>query len=171
MPTLYIANCSKQRHDFVYRIAEETAARRQQIPPGGQITIYQPNAPLEILRSIVDQHAKYGLIDVAEIDRRKPFVGVCFSLDKPIKVEKIMYADEHNADVLADVSVEARKLSAAALHDSIDKATEGAGRLEGIEIEVIEQNNPGVAGLNETVEVSRQPREPSTTRRGRKRGA
>lgn len=155
MPTLYIANASKQKHDFIYRIPEENNVRRQQIQPGSQIVIYQPNAPQNVLSMIVDQHKAYGLVDVADIDRSKPFVGLCYCFDKPIKVEKIMYADEHNAGVLQETSQEARKMSAAALHAAIERVTEGGAKLESLELEVVEQNGSTEPGLNERVEVSR----------------
>lgn len=171
MPTLYVANASKQKHDFIYRVPEETSLRRQQIPAGGQITVYQPNAPIEVLRTIIDQHARYGLVDVADIDRRKPFVGVCYSLDKPIKVDKIMQADEHNAGVLQQASQEARKLSAAALHNAIDRATEGAVKLESLELEVVEQNGPTEPGLNERVMVHRDGEDAPPPRRNTRRKA
>lgn len=169
MPTLYVANASKQKHDFIYRVPEETSVRRQQIPAGGQIAVYQPNAPIEVLRAIVDQHLKYGLMDVAEIDRRKPFIGICYRFDKPINVEKIMQADEHNSDVLQELSQENRKLSAAALHSAITQATGNAVKVESLELEVVEQNGPTEPGLNERVIVSREEGEPP--RRGRPRKA
>jgi hypothetical protein len=170
MPTLYVANASKQKHDFIYRIPEETSVRRQQIPPGGQIVVYQPNTPADVLKVIIDQHTRYGLMDIAEIDRRKPFVGICYRLDKPIQVEKIMQADEHNAGVLQEASQEARKLSAAALHNAIDRATEGAAKLESLELEIVEQNGRSEPGLNETVIVSRDPNDvnPAPSRRRRR---
>lgn len=170
MPTLYIANASKQRHDFIYRIPEESAPRRQQIPAGGQIVVYQPNASMEVLSVIVDQHLRYGLMDVAEIDRRKPFIGLCYRFDKPINVEKIMQADEHNSDVLDEQSLDARKLSAAALHGAITEATGGAANIESLELEVVQQNGAGQPGLNERVIVSR-PEEPPRPSRGRPRKA
>lgn len=170
MPTLYVANASKQKHDFIYRIPEETSVRRQQIAPGAQIVVYQPNATLEVVKAIVDQHAIYGLVDVAEIDRRKPFVGLCYRFDKPINVEKIMQADEHNSGVLERESQEARKLSAAALHNAIERATEGAVRIENLELEVVQQNGNSEPGLNETVSVTRDASE-QPPRRGRPRKA
>lgn len=170
MPTLYIANASKQKHDFIYRIPEESNVRRQQIQPGSQIVIYQPNAPQNVLNMIIDQHKAYGLVDVADIDRSKPFVGLCYCFDKPIKVEKIMYADEHNAGVLQETSQEARKMSAAALHAAIERATEGGAKLESLELEVVEQNGSTEPGLNERVEVTRDGADGGAKRgRGRPR--
>ena len=67
-----------------------------------------------------------------------------------------MYADEHNAGVQQEVSAEARKLSAAALHQAINRANEGTGlTLKGLGLDVVEQNGPTEAGLNESVTVSR----------------
>ena len=169
MPTLYVANCSKQRHDFTYRVPEEVAVRRQQIMPGSQTAIYQPNVPMEIIRAIIDQHARYGLVDVNEIDRRKAFTGLCYSLDKPIKVEKFMYVDETNSSALQDASLEARKVSAAALHDILEKVTEGKGKLESLEFEVVEQNKDNEAGINEILSVSRDNSATPTPPRGRGR--
>lgn len=169
MATLYVANISKQRHDFAYRVPEENMPRRQQIMPGSQTTIYQPDASFAVLKAIVDQHTGYGLIDAATIDTRKPFIGLCYSFDKPIKVEKYMYGDEHNKKVLTQVSQDARKHSAAALHDSITRATEGAATIEALDIEVVEQNDSRTEGLNEILTVSRTdevaPRRRPQTRR------
>lgn len=172
MATLYVANCSKQRHDFTYRIPEETAIRRQQIMPGSQIAVYQQNAPMEVLKAVLEQHIRYGLVDVAEIDRRKAFTGLCFSFDKPIKVEKFMYVDETNSSALQDASLEARKISAAALHDVLERVTEGASKLESLEFELVEQNKPNDPGINEVLSVSRSGDNPApTTRRSRGRKA
>lgn len=172
MPTLYVANASKQRHDFIYRIPEEVGVRRQAIDPGSQIVVYQPNAGAPTIKAIIDQHRNYGLTDVAEIDRRRPFVGLCYQLDKPIKVEKIMYADEHNSEVLTGLSQEARQAAAAALHGSIskevEKATGGVGRLEALEVELVEQNGSDEPGLNEVMSVS-QDQQPRQAKRGRPR--
>jgi hypothetical protein len=169
MPTLYVANASKQRHDFIYRIPEETAVRRQQIQPGGQITVYQPNAAPEVVSAIIDQHKKYGLVDVAEIDRRKEFVGLCYCIDKPIKVEKFMYAEESNSDVLTKASEEARQLSAAALHNALEMATEGGAKIESLELEIVQQNGKNEPGLNEIMQVSRNIESPTPRPRGRPR--
>jgi hypothetical protein len=168
MPTLYIANTSKQKHDFVYRIPEENGTKRQLIPAGGQITVYQAGATSEVLKSIIDQHLQYGLIDVADIDRRKPFVGLCYRFDKPIDVEKIMHADEHNAGVLTQISQEARKLSAVAAHAKIN---EDANLVDGFELEIVEQNRKGDPGINETVTVTRDGADPAPRGRGRPRKA
>lgn len=157
MPALYIANASKQPHDFIYWVPESATPRRQRIPAGGQIRVYKDEIAMELVNSIVSQHQRYGMVRANEIDRTKPFVGLCYDVDRPVKVDKIMYADEHNAGVLQEASAEARKLSAGALHDAITRATEGTPlTLQNLDLEVVEQNGPTEAGINEVVTVSRE---------------
>ena len=171
MPDLYVANCSKQRLDFIYRVPEKEGTRRQMIPPGGQERIYQAGMQPEVLDAIVSQHERYGMVRASEIDRRKPFVGLCYEIDKPIRVEKIMYADEHNAGVLTEISAEARKLSAAALHDAIERGAGQSAQLNSVGFEIVEQNGKTEPGMNEIVSVTRDPsRSANTPRRGRKAG-
>jgi hypothetical protein len=170
VPKLYIANATKQNFDFIFWVSEVPQPRRQKIPAGGQIMVYQDNMTLEQINSIVKQHERYGLTRVSEIDRRKPFVGLCYDIDRPVKIEKILYADEHNAGVLQDVSMEARKLSAGALHDAILRATDRSPlTLQGLDMEVIEQNGPTESGLNEVVSVNRDNSAPPRAPRSRLR--
>ena len=167
MPTMYVANMSKQRFDMIYAVPDEARPRRQSIAPGSQIVVYQKDAALPVINSIVNHFRIYGMIDVSEIDRTKPFVGLCYSFDKPVKVEKIMYADEHNSGVLSAASQEARELSARALHNAIEKTTEGAMPLNALELEVIEQNSPDDNGMSQKIVVEKDPNQSSKSRRGR----
>ena len=153
MPTLYIANTTKQPSDFVYRLPEETSIRRQKIEAGGQQLIYAKDATMQQISAIIEHHLIYGLTDVTKIDQRKPFIGLCYSIDKPINVEKIMYVDEHNIDVQNNVSAEERQTTAAAIQASLNNATRGAGRVENLELEVVEQNSDDQPGLNEVVVI------------------
>ena len=43
MPSLYVANASKQPQDFLYWVPEGKAPLRQKIPAGGQAQIYKPD--------------------------------------------------------------------------------------------------------------------------------
>ncbi len=108
MTKMYIANGSTQYHDFVYSLPESPAHRRQQIPPGGQIQISGDLNPIQV-DSIVEQHRIYGMVRVSEVDRTKPFVGLCYELDKPIRLEKIANIIEHNRGVLVKRGEEIRR--------------------------------------------------------------
>lgn len=168
MPTLYIANTSKQHFDFIYLMPESTQIRRQHIPAGGQVLIHKAGLNLDEVNSIVDQHVRYGLTRVSEIDTRRAFIGLCFDIDRPVAVEKIMYADDQNQDILEKASVEARTLSAGALHTALSRAAAGGPTtVQEVEIEVVEQNSAVEAGLNEITTVTRDPGAPVPLRSNR----
>lgn len=172
MPTLYVANTTKQAHEFVYRLPEDHQAKKVMIKAGSQQVIHAPGIPLDVASAIVAQHERYGLTDVAEIDRRKPFIGLCYRFDKPINVEKIMQADEHNFDVLEGVSLDARKTAAAAALNKIGGEYSGGAQVESVEFEVVAQNGRHESGLNEIVVASRgTPSENAPRPRGRPRKA
>lgn len=177
MANLYVANLTKQRRDFFYRVPEELQPRRQMIEPGQQILIYRRDAAPEIVSNIIKQHEKYGLIDIKEIDRRKPFVGLCYS-DRPIPMQKFMYADEHNMALAEQRSGEERRLTGAALAKAIDNVTRrGDPRLDALDIDLLEQNGPTEPGINERVsyrregQASRTDEAEASVARRRRRGA
>src|SRR6516164_2926384 len=97
MPELYIGNVSKQVQQFSYRSPERPGVIVQTIPIGGQIRV-SPNGqhidlnPIEI-DAILAQHRAYGIVDVDDIDtKQSPFSGVCYSIGKPISVDKLRRA-------------------------------------------------------------------------------
>lgn len=151
---LYIANCTLQHHDFLYRVPgeEDRRTHMQKIEAGGQIVVYRDET-YEVLQGIVDQHLRYGLIDASKIDQTKPFIGLCYSFDKPIPVEKFMYANDHNMGVLEEFGREVRAVQTAATGKALEDIV-GPQALTSFETQVIEQNNLDT-GLNEGVEFVR----------------
>lgn len=170
MAILYVANTSKQHHDFVYRVPEDLhKIHHQKIMIGEQIKIHKEASP-EILGAIVEQHTRYGLIEASEVDRSKPFMGLLYQFDKPIDVNKFMYADEHNAGVLIEQGQMIRKEAAAALHQKIEENIDG--QVLNLQTEVVEETKDTDRGLNEVVEVNRDPSALAArqSRRDRRRG-
>ena len=96
MGKMYVANCTSQVQDFQYRLPESGKVFKQTIPIGQQI---QVSGDLNVLhiQAIIEQHAKYSMVAVHEIDRTKPFIGLCYNLDKPVDMEKVRRALVHNA--------------------------------------------------------------------------
>jgi len=141
MAKLYIANCTKQVQDFLFKIPEQTVINpyKVSIPIGGQALIYKDTTH-DILDFIVEQHLKYGLLPVSEIDRSKDFIGMCFQFDKPIDVDKIKIAMSHNDNQAELRSYEQRKIAAMALSNRIDETLVGSeDKLNSIEMEITEQ--------------------------------
>jgi hypothetical protein len=161
MATLYIANCMKQTYEFIYRVPGEDMQTLRKlntvtIPPGAQARIHG-EASLSVLEAIVEQHRHYGLIPVSEIVRTKEFVGICFSFDKPVPIDQLQYAVEHNDGVLFDRGTQQREDAAIV----VDQALEGTiGRaidqpLRAVEIEVLEDSD--APRLASGLRVSRDP--------------
>lgn len=123
---MYIANCSNQNQEFIYRLPEAPAPRMQPIPIGRQVEI-SGDLTTKDIEAIIHQHARYGLVSVSDIDRTRPFTGLCWS-DKPISVDKIKRLWLHNQGVLTERGKEQREAAAVATMEKIEQETPGALR-------------------------------------------
>jgi len=81
---LYVANCSKQEHDFTYMLIENPRPFHHKIRAGAQMEI---NGSLEEIDHIIKQHSIYGMMEVGKV--QKGFGGICYRLNKPISVDAI----------------------------------------------------------------------------------
>lgn len=157
---IYIANCSRQVVDFSCRVPEIKGLIRQQIQPFSQIRAVSDDLNVKQIEAIIKQHDKYGMINVTEIDRTKAFVGLCYSLDKTINVDKIRSAHHRNQSVLTAKGEQQRIEAAVAVAQQIDNKSGGA--MTSVEVEILETNedkrNPLLEGvaLNENVRVDRE---------------
>ena len=149
---LIIANCTQQNHDFLYRTIESKSVRMQPIPIGGQAVI-SGELTSEDIDYIISQHAQYGMVRVDEVDRTKPFIGLCYSIDKPIPVERLRIALAHNNSVLVERGRKIRQEAAIAVSDVLEQQTTG---LQALEMSIVEQPKDGSEPeINEGVRVSR----------------
>lgn len=121
---------------------------------GGQIRISGDLTTPEI-EAIVGQHRKYGMVEVGEIDRTKPFVGLCYSVDKPISVERIRNALVHNAEVLTEIGRARRQEAAIAVSNQLEAVTPG---LQALEMSFVEEQGKSGASpqIAEGVRVTRR---------------
>lgn len=147
---MYVANTTKQNFDFSYRVLEETSLRTQMIPMGGQVALSDDLNQGQI-DNIVKHHARYGMIRADEIDRARPFVGYCYSIDKPVSIATITKAMHHNTTVLMERGRHIRQEAAIAESGRIESALADAQApvgLRNFEMAVIEENNDGSTGLD-----------------------
>lgn len=170
MTKLFIANTTKQHHEFTYRIPEDgrNVPIMQKIPVGECVQIYKDDTTA-VLDAIIAQHARYGLIAVSEIDRTKDFIGLAYQFDKPIDVDKIIRALSHNDLVLQKLGEEQRKQAAVAISQTIDAATQDAGaKLASLDvtIEEVDRRDSTDTAINETVSVVRDGTRPQRRTRG-----
>lgn len=133
---LFVANCSIQDHDFAYRQLETGKLCTQRIHAGSQSMIYK-DAPMNELELIIQQHLIYGMIPAQQAKNAKGFVGLCYSIDKPVDVEAIMHARESNDNAAVDRAVEVHQTSVASATDAMQKMSDG--KLNDYEVELTEQ--------------------------------
>ena len=158
---LYIANCSKQDHQFTYMIMENPRPFMEKIRAGAQIVIDRPPNELD---QIINQHSRYGLMEATKV--KKGFGGIAYRMDKPISVEAIESGIEQRDQEMIDRALEARKITAVASDQILlDKAQEmGIKQKSGLEIEVVEEKEEVVAPADiGSIEVEKKGKEEAET--------
>lgn len=160
---LFIANCTKQNMDFIYRLPGDNRMHMQRIPVGGQLRIYK-DTTLDVIKHIISQHEKYGLVSADEVVKQRGWVGACWSF-KPIDIERVVHAVDHNDGVIQENALEYRKGAAAAMADFLARENESLNNLE-IEVEEVVPKGAD-PGYSEVIEVRDQSR-PERGRRGRR---
>lgn len=172
MAKLFIANTTKQHHDFAYRIAEERQARQETIRAGTQMAI-GGELTHDVIVSIIQQHEAYGLRDATTISRMRDFVGLCYSIDKPVPLDNMLYTFEKNDETLNDRAANRREQAAAAIAQNIQSSAAELGvRVPRTEVETVEETRgqPNVDNRFEILEQgvnSRHGAKPSTRSSGR----
>jgi hypothetical protein len=174
---LYIANCTQQIQQFHYRVPETGGAmaggvRVQPIDIGSQVLLTGDLNQLQV-DSIVAQQRKYGLVKIDEVDRTRGFSGMCYSIDKPVPVSKIIYVMEQNKSVLDQRGRKTRLEAAVAVNQQIE--TNMDDQLKKLEFEVKEVetgNGPAHEPVNEALRVTRDedPTPVKGQNQGRRKG-
>lgn len=124
---LYLSNATAQRQQICYRLAEHTKIFERLLRPGEQIPINNLNS--EQVDSIVNQLRPYGARDVAEVTKVRTFVGIIYSVDRPIPSDRTGSTFEQNKGALLASGEEMRRQSAVALDDQLQKDNQGEARL------------------------------------------
>jgi len=165
---LYVANTTRQAHQFLYQVPEYPAPFMQNIPPGGQIAVSKDLNPVQ-LEAVVQHHRMYGMVHADE--RPNGYSGLCYSVDKPVKLDRIQNAVVHNDAVLAERGRKQREDAAIAVNSQIEtqmREQDMPGNLRVLEMEAVEEvsgaDTPRVA---EGVRVSRES--PAPRARGRRK--
>ncbi|MGO0649294.1 hypothetical protein [Citrobacter freundii] len=126
---LYIANTTKQRHDFAYRKPETGRLVYHPINAGSQaVVIDGTRAEIDL---IIQQHAEYGLIDATNIDQNRIYIGLCYSIDKPVASKVIEKAMRDNDSHLNRAAHDRRQASVLATDSALSEQDNGyRGELE-----------------------------------------
>lgn len=133
---LYVANCTRQNMVFNYRFQGDNI-KYVNIPIGKQQKIPGVSTQAQI-DQVIKQHEPYGMIPVEEINRTKPFIGTCYSVDKLIKTDAIMKGLDHNETVLIERGREIRRAAAVQSNNMIENALHEANQRNNMDVKLDE---------------------------------
>ena len=163
---LYVANCTQQNNTFMYKLPEVAQVRQQSIVIGGQIKIGNLNQ--DQLDAVIEQHGKYGMRRVSELDRVKNTFVPLICSDKPIPAQTIQRMVLHNSGVISFNGAETRKKLALGV-DSLFKQRELEENIPSIDklhLHVEEEDRKGVdSQVNEIITVDRENAPPAPARK------
>jgi hypothetical protein len=149
---LYIANCTKQDHDFLYRIPENPSVRLQRIPMGQQIRISGDLSQVDV-DAIIKQHERYGLIPADKVSSQKQFIGMCYSIGSPVSLNTISGALLKNNGYLEDMGKQIRKEAAVAVSGQLDYSEQGGPKLQRLDLSFAETKKNSEPELIEGISV------------------
>ena len=152
---LYIANGTHQNIDFQYRLPGAKSLRQQIIPIGGQ-QVLSGDLDDKLINSIVETHAKYGMVRCDEISKFRGFsVPYVYSVDKPVSADIIAELVEQNRRYNQDLGVKIRKEAALAVNSIIENQIVGEP-LKNLELTIEEVGTKDKSPeMNEGIRITR----------------
>lgn len=145
MTTLYVANTSKQHNMFTFRLPEDLRPREVPIRVGAQVRISDLSP--ETAQRIIEQMSRYGLKSVAELQQNKGYVGLVYSIDKPVPLnnERVLNDTFTNNDEVLNEQAEIRREGvAAAVADHIQTTMRQVDvPVPHAEVEMVEETRGG----------------------------
>lgn len=101
---LFIANTTKQRQQLNYRVIGQSMQILKTVIEPGQQDMIHGDMTSDVINSIIDQLSKPAgfLMSEQEAKKHKAFIGLIYSIDKPVKLEGIQNAFEHNDEYLTE---------------------------------------------------------------------
>lgn len=155
MMKLYVANLTRQSHEFLYRVPESIKIHSQLIVVGRQVQVWRDDQP-EIIVSVIGQHTRYGMMHVKKLASRTEFCGLCYD-HKPIAIDAILAALDENARRQVEAAAAERKAMALATKEMIERETRlrSRSKLRRFSMSTIEQieSITDPAGFEEVVSV------------------
>jgi hypothetical protein len=152
---LYIANTTKQRQIFAYRKLETGRLIQIPINHGDQMMVLEGST--EEVEAVIQHHQVYGLIDSTKIDQSQVFIGLCYSVNKPVSASVIEKTIRDNDVHLTRGAHGRRQASVAALDSSLRESGTGySGEMEvSVEQAKSRDDNDDIEEVNETIATQR----------------
>jgi hypothetical protein len=134
---LFIANITKQIHDFHYVLPENKKIFVQPIASGSQIMLTVSDLEAQ---AVIDQHAKYNMVSVKDIKERTKFVGLTYQIGKAIDVELLQSGFTHNEMVLIREAQQRQEEIAGVIDHNVNSQAQELGvKVNETTFEVVEQ--------------------------------
>lgn len=165
MAKVFVANTTQQIQEFSYRMLEGQKLIMQRILVGQQVQLPGNDWQPADIQYLEEQHRRYGLVPVSEVDRTRAFIGVCYSVDKPVPIDAIRKALVANVAVLEERGRAARTAAAVAATQEIEEKGVGLRRFE---MSLHEEGE--AATLAEGIRVDRMAPEGGADSEGGRRG-
>jgi hypothetical protein len=153
---IWIANATRGRWDFVYRLPNGRKSILHPIEVGQQIRITGDTTVADA-QAIMTQYAPYGMRDVSEIERANEFIGLVMSRGKPVDRELyIKRVMELNHGILEERGKAIRLAAGIAISKQIEENT--GNTLNSLEISIVEdeRTNGTAPTFAENITISRQ---------------
>lgn len=155
---LFVANCTKMAQDFRWRPRNHQRGQPPvltRIEAGQQVQMPGDWISADISH-LHQQHARFGFVDAKDVDRSKGvFIGMCFSVDKPVDIAAMQTALVQNDEILQARGAELRQRAALAAEHVATQGAPGSG-LVSLETTVLEVTRGGAEpSINETIRVER----------------
>jgi hypothetical protein len=177
---VWVANPTQQVHQLFYRIKNKHAPVTQLIPQGGQVRLSKELEEEELVAFIVQQ-SNYGMVSWDEVDRTKPFIGLCYSVGKPVPIGVIRGGLMHNQEILIERGTRLRQEAGVAVHNMIEQTDfmrETGSDLKSLELSVVEENQdrhtqivPDTPIISEGVRVTKDVQKAPPPKGSRRRAA
>lgn len=144
MTTLYVANSTRQIQEIQFRLPDKSSPMVQRVQPGAQIKIAGDLSTKDV-EIILKQHVPYGWVEASAVDRTKPFIGMIYSIDKPVPYTRIVASMEHNLEVLSQRGKDNRDLAAVAMNSALEKqfAETHVAELRELDVAITEEDKLG----------------------------
>lgn len=131
---LWIANCTKQNKEVPYRLPEVRRIFELKISAGQQACLPHEDLSKTQIDYFINQLKHYGLRDANTVKNVREHVGLIYSIDKPVDMNRVAKVRERNDEIMTDVVDESLKQSLLAADHSVRSQTGDHGRVDTVEV-------------------------------------
>lgn len=131
---LWIANCTKQNKEISYRLPEVRRLFELKVNAGQQAPLPQEDLSKLQVDYFINQLRHYGLRDANTVKNVREHVGLIYSIDKPVDMNRVSQVRDRNDEILTEVVDEGLKQSLLAADQTVRSQTGDHGHVDTVEV-------------------------------------